>query len=279
MSPLSFGVGSSKAFGFKTTGPAEIFPQNASGTPVLRVQNTASTFLDYSLVAGSEVNTSINYFNRHTLRLTGAMSKDASLLIPIPFVSGFPITLEYVWFAGFADSNSEGPLVSIGSQSTDNPSYYQQAHEYFSLGSNGYVRRATNQATGGISTFNSTAGTAPGSTFFHHYLEFYDTAGGSTVADRMTTYQQGITNVSLRVSNFILSNIGGNDYRQKKPTHLCVGQWLTIPFSVTGGNGYIATIRISNGRRYNGAVPSELTADFTYDANTIYLMKAINKVP
>lgn len=262
MSPLAFGLGSNRAFGIgKFRNQVE---------RILQIQSGSNTFSEIIPPSGVNVDNVNKKFDLNTISFDGSMS-DGSLLIDISNITAFPITVEYWWYS--TNLSNYNTFLSIGLPSTSNASFYQRNE--FSYNATNLLFSSTNN-TNAFATISTPSVSHSINNWYYVYREFWSSSGSTTLSDNVTFQSANgqISTVSTPRDTF---PIPARDYRLRVVTRMSLGSILPASYSSTSkAIGNLGSIRISSGRRYNGTVQTPPTQDFSWDANTLYIVRAKN---
>jgi hypothetical protein len=174
----------------------------------------------------------------------------------------YPVTVE-LWIYDTVASGS-GTFINLQNTTTG------QVSSLFNNGAAQEDRTAT------VATTNTTTAWTPGS-WRHLVMTLWSSTGSTTVADRLTAWNNGVSNGAGQGGTLALSSTP-NDYTATGETAILLGM---SQYSLTGANGpmtgYISEIRVSNNARYGtaGSTFTPPASAFTVDANTLNLIRAV----
>jgi hypothetical protein len=135
---------------------------------------------------------------------------------------------------------------------------------------------AQGDRTGAVGLTGSSTAWTPGS-WRHLVMTLWSSTGSTTVADRITGWNNGVSNWPTGPGVTQLPSTP-TDYTATNETRILLGM---NQYSPTNANspmtGYISEIRVSNNARYGtaGATFTPPASAFTVDANTLNLIRAV----
>lgn len=240
---------------------------------VISVLTSETTEVLYGAgVSGFTINTeSTHSTNPEGVISFSSVAADA-IPIPLPAIS-FPFTVE-LFVRPNQPVSTNGVYLALGIPNADNTASQTATVQIFPTGNNLMILNRTATGNGNLNQPFSPAS----DTWYYTYLELWSSTGSTTISDRISIQRIGGNVGTLQMSTG--TDNTSTDFRLKTNSGssapaftMHLGNWLSPTFAVNNpAKGDIARVRVSTGRRYNGAVITPPTT-LPWDATTVLIVK------